>query len=211
MVVPAYYRSHDTDTDFRMVRYFKLRQARFKRVMELKHEVLAAHLERDKEKQIRMERENFFTNTAHELRTPLTLILSPLQEILGKINPQDELYQKLSLIYRNGTSLHTLVDQLLYVQKIEAGMVKLRLSKADINILAKETCQTFQELAASKEIQLTMDIPQQPYILWIDTEKIVSALRNLVSNSLKYTEKQGKVSMHIRQVEIDNTPFAVSK
>lgn len=192
---------------FRMVRYFKLRQARFKRVMELKHEVLAAHLERDKEKQIRMERENFFTNTAHELRTPLTLILSPLQEILGKINPQDELYQKLSLIYRNGTSLHTLVDQLLYVQKIEAGMVKLRLSKADINILAKETCQTFQELAASKEIQLTMDIPQQPYILWIDTEKIVSALRNLVSNSLKYTEKQGKVSMHIRQVEIDNTPF----
>lgn len=192
---------------YRIIRHFKIRQARFKRVMELKHEVLAAQLERDKEKQLRVERENFFTNTAHELRTPLTLILSPLQEIIHKLNPDNELYPKLNLIYRNGASLHTLIDQLLYIQKIEAGMVKLRLSQADIVTLTIETCQAFQELAASKEIQLTIDVPSQPYILWIDTEKIVSVLRNLVSNSLKYTERQGKISIHIRKVEIDDTPF----
>ncbi len=192
---------------FRIARYFKLRQARFKRVMELKHEVLAAQLERDKEKQIRMERENFFTNTAHELRTPLTLILSPLQEILNKTDPQDELYQKLNLIYRNGSSLHTLVDQLLYIQKIEAGMVKLQVTQADITRLTREICSTFQELAASKEIQLTVEVPPQPYQLWIDTEKIGSALRNLVSNSLKYTEKRGEIGVRIRKVEIDDTPF----
>lgn len=156
---------------YRIIRHFKIRQARFKRVMELKHEVLAAQLERDKEKQLRVERENFFTNTAHELRTPLTLILSPLQEIIHKLNPDNELYPKLNLIYRNGASLHTLIDQLLYIQKIEAGMVKLRLSQADIVTLTIETCQAFQELAASKEIQLTIDVPSQPYILWIDTEK----------------------------------------
>ena len=45
--------------------------------LRLEHEIFAATVERDKEKQIRMERENFFTNAAHELRTPLTLILSP--------------------------------------------------------------------------------------------------------------------------------------
>ncbi|MCD8182539.1 MAG: hypothetical protein LUE99_04970 [Bacteroides sp.] len=43
----------------------------------MEHELLTARLEREKEHQILMERENFFTGAAHELRTPLTLILSP--------------------------------------------------------------------------------------------------------------------------------------
>ena len=49
--------------------------------MQLEHEVFTAKVERDKEKQLRMERERFFTEIAHELRTPLTLILAPLQEL----------------------------------------------------------------------------------------------------------------------------------
>ena len=59
-----------------------------------------------------------------ELRTPLTLILSPLQELLGTVRPSDTVYTKLAAMYRNGTSLQTLVDHLLYVQKIEAGILK---------------------------------------------------------------------------------------
>lgn len=139
---------------FRTIHHFKTRQTRFKNFMELKHEVLAAQLERDKEKQLRIERENFFTNTAHELRTPLTLVLSPLQDIIQKLSSNDELHQKLDLIYRNGASLQTLIDQLLYIQKIEAGMVKLKLSETDIVSLLTETCNKFQELAASLNIQL---------------------------------------------------------
>ncbi|MEB3375402.1 histidine kinase dimerization/phospho-acceptor domain-containing protein [Bacteroides sp. CR5/BHMF/2] len=53
----------------------------------MKHELLTVGLEREKERQIRMERENFFTGAAHELRTPLTLILAPLQELMKQANP----------------------------------------------------------------------------------------------------------------------------
>lgn len=192
---------------YRMIHHFKMRQARFKHVMELKHEVLATQLERDKEKQLRVERENFFTNTAHELRTPLTLILSPLQDIIHKLSPDNELYQKLNLIYRNGSSLQTLVDQLLYIQKIEAGMIKLKLSETDISSLLTETCNKFQELAASKKIQLKIEVPSHPYLLWIDTEKIISVIQNLISNSLKYTKENGTINILAEPVEIDYIKF----
>ena len=125
---------------YRFIRYLKLRQARFRRMIELKHEVLVTRLERDKEKQLRVERENFFTNTAHELRTPLTLIISPLHEIISKLSPAHELFPTLNLIYQNSSALHDLTDQLLYIQKMEAGMVRLQLSETDVVSLVSETC-----------------------------------------------------------------------
>lgn len=107
-----------------LIRLVKHRQMRMEREMRMEHELLSVNLEREKERQIRMERENFFTSAAHELRTPLTLILAPLQELLEHIKASDPLYSKLYTMYKNSSSLHTLVDQLLYVQKIEAGMVE---------------------------------------------------------------------------------------
>ena len=86
--------------------------------MQMKHELLTVSMEREKERQIRVERENFFTGVAHELRTPLTLILAPLQELMKQCNPLDDFYKKLQVMYKNAASLHTLVDQLLYVQKM---------------------------------------------------------------------------------------------
>lgn len=62
-------------------RRIRLRAKRMEHEMQLEHEVFTAKVERDKEKQLRMERERFFTEIAHELRTPLTLILAPLQEL----------------------------------------------------------------------------------------------------------------------------------
>lgn len=89
---------------YMVIQRIKLRQKRLEHELRLEHEIFAATVERDKEKQIRMERENFFTNAAHELRTPLTLILSPLQELLGTVRPSDTVYTKLAAMYRNGTS-----------------------------------------------------------------------------------------------------------
>lgn len=57
---------------YMVMQRIKLRQKRLEHELRLEHEIFAATVERDKEKQIRMERENFFTNAAHELRTPLT-------------------------------------------------------------------------------------------------------------------------------------------
>lgn len=190
-----------------VIHRIKLRQKRLEHELRLEHEIFTATVERDKEKQIRMERENFFTNAAHELRTPLTLILSPLQELLGAVHPSDTAYNKLVAMYRNGTSLQTLVDHLLYVQKIEAGMIKLRLSKVDIVVLAKQISDSFRELTEVKGLNFTVDLLTEPLLLWIDVEKVGSAIRNLLSNAFKYTSPNGNVTLRMNRVEIDEYSF----
>ena len=192
---------------YMVMQRIKLRQKRLEHELRLEHEIFAATVERDKEKQIRMERENFFTNAAHELRTPLTLILSPLQELLGTVRPSDTVYTKLAAMYRNGTSLQTLVDHLLYVQKIEAGMIKLRISKVDIVVLAKQITDPFHELAETEGINFTVESLNEPLLLWIDVEKISSAIRNLLSNAFKYTSPNGKVIFKMNRIEIDGYSF----
>lgn len=192
---------------YMVIHRIKLRQKRLEHELRLEHEIFTATVERDKEKQIRMERENFFTNAAHELRTPLTLILSPLQELLGAVHPPDTVYNKLAAMYRNGTSLQTLVDHLLYVQKIEAGMIKLRLSKVDIVVLAKQISDSFRELAKVKGLDFTVDLLAEPLWLWIDVEKVGSAIRNLLSNAFKYTSPNGNVTLRMNRVEIDEYSF----
>lgn len=139
------------------MRRVKIQQARLRKEERLKHELFVANLEREKEKQINKERENFFTNVSHELRTPLTLILSPLQELLQTDRLPLTLHEKLSLIYNNASSLSTLVNQLLYVQKIEAGMVQLYLAEVDIVALVKKVMVSFKHMAEIKNTEFILD------------------------------------------------------
>lgn len=165
--------------------------------MQMKHELLTVSMEREKERQIRVERENFFTGVAHELRTPLTLILAPLQELMKQCNPLDDFYKKLQVMYKNAASLHTLVDQLLYVQKIEAGMVRLQLSETDLVQLVCNVSEPFRQMAEIKGLQFDIDLPEGKFLYWVDEGKIASAVQNLLSNAFKYTPSGGRVLLSV--------------
>ncbi len=178
-------------------------QRRVKRELLLKHELFVSNMERTKEKQIRVERENFFTYVAHELRTPLTLVLSPLQELLYRKTKEDSDYSTLKLMYENGTSLHRLVDDLLSVQKIEAGMMKLNVSETNIIVPLKDVSESFRQLAISRDINFVVDLPEECMLLWVDLEKVTSAVRNLFSNAFKYTADGGKITIKVSGHVID--------
>ncbi|NDV60415.1 response regulator [Bacteroides sp. 519] len=175
----------------------------------LKHELELANVERDKEKQINRERENFFTNVSHELRTPLTLILSPLQELLQTEQIAPDIQEKLELMHRSATSLSTLMNQLLYVQKIEAGMVKLHPMQTDIIELVHKTMALFEPLARMKQIVYSFDTDSESMYLWIDAAKIESALTNLLSNAFKYTPQNQTIAIEIKKQEIDGQWFCL--
>ena len=76
----------------------RLKQKRIQYELRLEHELFTVNMERNKEVELRKEREAFFTMAAHELRTPLTLILSPLRELLSKITPAHPFYSRLSAV-----------------------------------------------------------------------------------------------------------------
>lgn len=154
-----------------IIRRFRLRAKRLEHEMQLEHEVFTANVERDKEKQLRMERERFFTEIAHELRTPLTLILAPLQELLHTEGLPAKTGRQLHTAYENSKSLHALMDQLLFVQKIESNMVRLKVSETDINQLVNNVCDPFKGIAEKGHYQFCIRLLPEPLTLWVDAEK----------------------------------------
>lgn len=192
-----------------LIRYFNQRKKRLMYEMQMKNELLKLNMDWERERQIRKERENFFTGVAHELRTPLTLILSPLMELLHQTKADNSVYPQLERMYKNGTSLQSLVNQLLYVQKIEAGMVKLQLSEVDIVQIITDVVESFRELADFQHCTLTSNITIPSLSLWIDVEKIISAVKNLLSNAFKYTPQGGSVSVTVEEKAIDEGSFCI--
>ncbi|MEG2180293.1 MAG: two-component regulator propeller domain-containing protein [Bacteroidales bacterium] len=188
-------------------RWVRRRHQRRLQEVHLKQELVIANLEREKEKQVRLERENFFTNAAHELRTPLTLILSPLADLLHHTDRSDPAYARLQTIHKNGKSLHALVDQLLYVQKIEAGMVKLHLSYVDLNALLSDITDSFVQLSLIKKIDFQVVLPESPVCLWIDSQQISGAVSNLLSNAFKYTPDGGRILLTVERVQQDRQMY----
>lgn len=185
------------------------RQRRFKKMIQLKHELTIANLERNAERHIREERENFFMNAAHELRTPLTLILAPIHDIMKSITPSDNWFDSFSRLHKNCLSLQTLVDRLLYVQKIERGMIKLHLSESDIKEIVSRVANPFLQMAMVKKREFLVQVDTVPLYLWVDVAKIESAVQNLLSNAFKYTSQNGRIELAVSEAEIDGRPYCL--
>ena len=185
------------------------RQRRFKKMIQLKHELTIANLERNAERHIREERENFFMNAAHELRTPLTLILAPIHDIMKSITPSDNWFDSFSRLHKNCLSLQTLVDRLLYVQKIEGGMIKLHLSESDIKEIVSRVANPFLQMAMVKKREFLVQVDTVPLYLWVDVAKIESAVQNLLSNAFKYTSQNGRIELAVSEAEIDGRPYCL--
>lgn len=184
------------------------RQHRFKKMIQLKHELTIANLERNAERHIREERENFL-NAAHELRTPLTLILAPIHDIMKSITPSDNWFDSFSRLHKNCLSLQTLVDRLLYVQKIEGGMIKLHLSESDIKEIVSRVANPFLQMAMVKKREFLVQVDTVPLYLWVDVAKIESAVQNLLSNAFKYTSQNGRIELAVSEAEIDGRPYCL--
>lgn len=189
------------------IQRYRKKQKRIQYQLKLEHELDISNIERNNERRLREEREAFFVNTAHELRTPITLLLSPLYSLLSKKKNSDKEYQTLAMMLENGNSLQRLVDDLLYVQKIEVGMVKLKISEVNIVAIVKDVCTYFRQLAEAKELDFRMESTQDNCMVWIDIEKIVSAIRNLLSNAFKYTPQGGRITLSVSETEIDSKEF----
>ena len=82
-------------------------------------------------------------------------------------------------------------DHLLYVQKIDAGMVRLRISEVDLVQLIKNVSESFRQMAEIRGLHFEVNLPDRQLLFWVDESKIFSAVQNLLSNAFKYTPSLG--------------------
>jgi CheY-like chemotaxis protein/signal transduction histidine kinase len=153
----------------------------------------------------------FLANMSHELRTPLnsSLILAKLlaDNREGNLSPQQIKFAE--SIYAAGNDLLDLINDVLDLSKIEAGMMEIKREVVRLPRLVETLGQIFQPLASDKHLELSLRIePGAPAQLTSDPQRLKQILKNLLANALKFTEK-GRVGLTIGVAPSGNLRFSV--
>ncbi|MEZ4858305.1 MAG: response regulator [Flavobacteriaceae bacterium] len=135
----------------------------------------------------------FFANISHEFRTPLTLIKGPIEDQLAEENLPTTARKNLTLAKFNTHRLEGLVEQLLALSKLESGAFKLRVQPGNILPFASAQAALFQFSAEGKNIDYSINIPENNEKCWYDTDALEKVFSNLIGNAIKYTPENGKI------------------
>jgi signal transduction histidine kinase/ligand-binding sensor domain-containing protein/CheY-like chemotaxis protein/AraC-like DNA-binding protein len=164
--------------------------------VRLAHSIEIEKNNRKKEEEIHEAKLMFFTNLSHELRTPLTLLLTPLQELISHETNESK-KNTLKIINKSANRLMLLVNQILDFRKSEKGEMKLSVQKVDFPNYINDISSYFKELAKDKNIDFSLITHQLPEQVWIDPDMIEKICFNLLSNSFKFTPKNGHIEFSV--------------
>lgn len=162
---------------------------------ELRNKLTLEQFQVEKEKEMTNLKLGFFTNVSHELRTPLTLILGPMEEIIGAHGPVSGLRDKVLLMHKQTRKLLDLVNQLLDFRKVESGHVPLRASYGNAMQFLADIFAVFKQKAEERRLTYTLDVPDEPVLLYFDCSKLEIILTNLLANAFKYTPEGGQLTV----------------
>lgn len=151
----------------------------------------------------------FVSTVSHDLRSPLTLMrgYATMLEMVGELNDQQTSY--VHKILESIDSMSRLVNNLLDLGRIEAG-VGLQLEMTAIGDVVDRIMTSMQPSAVQKQIQLNLDIqPALPVFVEADPGLLQLAIQNLVKNSIQFTEPGGQINLKLHAVG-DQISFEVS-
>ena len=148
-------------------------------------------------------RTEFVSAVSHELRTPLAvinqLLLLIYDETAGPLN--DKQREILVKVRHNIDRQTNIINKMLDISRLERKELMLRYSLVNINDLLKDSKEFFQELAAEKNIKLDYSLPDSDVSLFIDAERIVQIITNLINNAIKFTEENGQIQVDVKVLE----------
>ena len=127
---------------------------------------------------------------SHELRTPLQSILGYAQLLSDKADLSDAQVRGLNIIHRSGQHLTDLIEGLLDISKIEAGILDLYRNQIQLPDLLEQLANMFKMQALNKGIQLNFVVHDRlPKIVVSDEKRLRQIITNLLSNAVKYTQE----------------------
>jgi ligand-binding sensor domain-containing protein/signal transduction histidine kinase/DNA-binding response OmpR family regulator len=162
----------------------------------LKRDLYLEHTHNEKLNQLYDMKLSFFTNISHEIRTPLTLILGPIEKLINE-HQHSDFSKALLLIKKNADRLMKLVTELLDFRKAEEGHLKIFCKCEDIVPFCYQIYESFESLAASKNITFNFLAPPLPILIYFDANQLEKVIFNLLANSFKFTPMDGEISLSI--------------
>ncbi len=147
-------------------------------------------------------KENFLANMSHEIRTPLNSILG-FTNLLKRRNLDAESGEFVGSIQSAGESLLTIINDILDLSKIEAGMMRIVNAPFSVSGLLQSLETLFQEKIKQKGLVFNNEIDSKvPDILVGDATRLTQILVNLIGNALKFSDN-GKIKVYVYCKEVD--------
>lgn len=142
----------------------------------------------------------FFTNISHELRTPLTLIAGPTEQLLEDKTVQGTHRRMLQMVERNTKILIQLVSEILDFRKVQNNKAVLKLNRFNLAETLRLWADDFDAVTSRKGITVKVDAPADAAQATViaDRDKLARVFFNLMSNAVKYTPKDGTITITLR-------------
>ncbi|MEH1998720.1 MAG: response regulator [Nostoc sp.] len=165
-------------------------------------------LELDKQKT------EFFQNISHEFRTPITLIQGPLESAVAA--GEGLSYSQSAIALRNSRRLLRLVNQLLDLQRLDAGRMQPSFHRCDLVEFVSQIVESFRPYCEKKGLHLTTQLDECSTV-YLDMEKFDKVVYNLLSNAMKFTPEGGTISVRLKSegdrciLEVQDTGIGIVK
>jgi PAS domain S-box-containing protein len=149
------------------------------------------------ERQSRL-KDEFLATLSHELRTPMNAILGWLS-ILESGKPIRDVHAALAVIGKNARIQAKLIEDLLDMNRLLSGNVRLEVAAVDVGTLLQTTMQSLQPAADARGVQLIAAVESNVGEIVADSRRLQQVMWNLVHNAIKFSMHQGRVEIHVER------------
>jgi two-component system, OmpR family, phosphate regulon sensor histidine kinase PhoR len=140
-------------------------------------------------------RQEFLSNVSHELRTPLTAIIAFVETLeTGAMEDPESSQRFLSIIRKNASRMHGLIDDILELTAIEGGTVQLKPSTVELYMLVEDVCASLEAKASAHNVVLKNNVLPD-VMVYADERRLEQMLTNLIDNGIKFSKEHGTVSI----------------
>jgi signal transduction histidine kinase len=145
-------------------------------------------------------KDRFLATLSHELRTLLTAILGWTRMMrLGAVGPE-RVPHALETIERNAQMQMDLVSDLLDLERIRMGTLRLNPEAVSLEAIVRSVIDSFAPAAQAKTLTLAASLAPAVDPVWADSSRLEQVLRNLLSNAVKFTPEGGRIDVTLRQL-----------
>jgi two-component system phosphate regulon sensor histidine kinase PhoR len=151
-----------------------------------------------RERQISRMKSDFVSKASHELRTPLASIRGYLEMLVdGEAESEETQKQFIESMLADTERLSSLVENMLNISRIEAGIVRPQLDHSDLGEIARHVAHMLEPFAADKKIQVTTATAPGDLSVEGDSTMLHEVVLNLATNAIKYTPDGGRVTISV--------------
>lgn len=163
-------------------------------------------LKNEKLQRLNAEKDKFYSIIAHDLKSPFSSMLG-FSDILHKeFDKYDTNKQKkfIGIINTSIQNTYKLLENLLLWTHSQKGNIVFNPEKTNLFLMTTETTEFLKQMAENKSVKLINQIPENIYIL-ADKDMFSTIIRNLVSNAIKFTPKNGKITINSNLISTSNS------